>query len=103
MSSEFMASGESVHMTIPSEGKHQNPKYPSLLLPTLPFMTEDDAYSVEYLLSQFRSDSPAVPPPNFLPVWSLLSFWVVGWRDIPDAVQALLTNSQNISVLPTLL
>lgn len=31
-------SGELVHMAIPSEGKHHHPKYPSLLLPTLPFM-----------------------------------------------------------------
>lgn len=60
MSSEFLGSGLLVHMAIPSEGKHHNPKYPSLLLPTLPFMTGCEAYSVEYLLSQFRSGAPAV-------------------------------------------
>lgn len=47
MSTEFLGSGELVHMAMPSEGKHHNPKYPSLLLSTLPFMTEYYAYSVE--------------------------------------------------------
>lgn len=88
MSSEFLGSGELVHVTIPSQGKHHNPKYPSLLLLTLPFMAEYDAHSGEYLLGQFRSGVPAVSPPNLLPIYSLLAFQVVGWRDRPVAINA---------------
>lgn len=66
MSSEFLGSGELVHMAIPSEGKHHNPKYPSLLLPTLPFMAD---LSVCSHVDTFILNIPLIP---YLLIYSCL-------------------------------
>ena len=62
-------------------------------------------YGTEYHSGQFGSAVPAVSPPSFLPIPSLLTAgWQEGrvgrWESL-DAVQALPSNNQNISVLWT--
>ena len=70
----------------------------------LAFIAEQMAYGMEYPFGQLGSAVPAMSPPKLLPTPSLVAFWGEGGKcreDSLDAVQALLSSSQNTGVFST--
>lgn len=101
ISSYYLESRASVDAAISSECKHLNNKHvPSPSFSYL-LMLSMASYEIEYPFGHFRSAILAVSSLKLFPTPSLLAFGAGvgdGWRDSPDAVQALLRSRQSISV-----
>ena len=104
MSSRFLESRASTHVTVAWEYKCHNHEGTPLF--PLPFaellLLSTKSYGVEYTFGQFGSALLAGSPPSLLPTYSLLT--VTGReRESLDTLQVLFSNSQNIVVLSMLL
>jgi len=67
----------------------------------LAFIAEQMSYGIQYPFGQFVSAVLAISPPKILPILSLLGEEGKRWKDSLDAVQTLLSSSQNTGMLST--
>lgn len=87
----FLGSRASVHVAIACEYKHHNHDVSSFFPLSLPLLLSTTSCSMGYSFGHFSL--PASCP---LPAWSFLGW--EDWQDSLDAVQSLLSSSQNTGV-----
>lgn len=87
----FLGSRASVHIAIAWEYKHHNHDVSSFFPLSLPLLLNTTSCSMGYSFGHFSL--PASCP---LPAWSFLGW--EDWQDSLDAVQSLLSSSQNTGV-----